>query len=227
MKNSLIDPPINVTDSIMLPEDNFDGQLRIYLSYDYLPSRNFYLLSKNINELYEFVFQIIHNRPISKDELLIFEEIKTGNSIDAFLKILDKLNPPKSVWVCVSIVGALIIGHAAYQDGKKKSAETDYIKAQTEQVYINIDLAKSQIEKNNAETEKTKLETERLKLENQLTIQNISKDYRDKVLAIKNLKKINRKLNSIKNQIMSKPINIAIINGSTIYNNSNNNIEIK
>lgn len=225
MKDLTIDPPIRITDTFVTTQGNFNGHLHIYLSYDYLPSRNFYLLSKNINELYEYVFEIIHNRPITKSELLVFEEVNTGGSIDIVWKVLEKLNPPKSVWITLGIVSSLMIGHSKYLEGKKMTAETEFTRAQSVKVIAESDLIKSQSEKTKAETEKIQLENEKLKLENELKSQNVSKDYRDKVLLTENLKKINRKLNSIEKQIMNKPINVAIINGTTIY--GDNNIKFK
>ena len=219
MSDSTIDPPISIADISTTSSGDFNGEMKIYLSYDYLPSRNFYLLSKNINELYEYVFEIIHNRPISKNELLVLEKINTGNSIEVFYKILQELKPPKSVKITLGIVSGLIIGHAEYHDYKKKSAETEYTIAQTSKTKAEIELVKSQTDKNKVEIEKIKLENERLILENELKRKNISEDYIEKVLTIESLKKINRKLNSIEKQIMNKPINVAVINGTAIYNN--------
>lgn len=217
MAQDTVDPPTMVPSTGLIQDGNSNGQLRIYLSYDYLPSRNFYLLAKNINELYEFIFELIHNRPITEDEVLILDDVKTGNSVDVIFKILEKINPPKSVWITLSIVGILIIAHAKYYESKKINAEIELTKAQTVKYVAETDLTKSLNEKTKAETEKIKLENERLRLENELKNQNIGKGYRDKVLIVDNLKKIKRKLNGIENQLANKPINTAILNGNTIY----------
>ena len=214
---------------------DFNGQIHIYLSYDYLPSRNFYLLSKNVNELYEYLYKIINDKEISQSDLLIFEDINTGNSVDILLKILEKINPSKEAYIALGITSLLIIGHSKYYETKIHNSEirqnnaiterifeeTKLIKTEQENNIAEFELTKAQIEKTKAETEKIKLESERIKLETELKKENINKNIRDKILQNENIKRINRKLNSIEKQIMNKPINISIINGNPIYNIKN------
>lgn len=225
MSQATIDPPVIKNKLFSPQQDDSDTQLHIYLSYDYLPSRNFYLLSKGVNELYEFVFEIIHSRPITDAELLVLDEIHTGNSIDVVFKIIDKVKPPKSVWIGLAAVAALIYGHSHFLNAKKTSSETEYTNAQTVKIIADTELTKAQTEKTKAETERIKYENERLQLDDSLKKQEIDKAYRDKILTTENLKKINRKLNSIQNQISADPIHRVIVNGNVIYND--NSIDIK
>lgn len=225
MSQATIDPPVIEEKPLSLLQNNADDQLHIYLSYDHLPIRNFYLLSKSVNELYELAFEIIHERPISNAELLVLSDIHTGNSVDAIFKIIEKLQPSKKAISALAIAASLIYAHSYIQDAIKIQAETELTRAQTQHFIADTGLIKANTEKAKQETERIKYENERFALEDSLKKQGVDEGYREKVLTRENLKRINRKLNSIRNQISAEPIHQAIINGNVIYNDNTTTIK--
>lgn len=227
MSNIVFDPPIKVPITEIEIIRDFDKSLHIYLSYDYLPSRNFYLFLKNVNELYENVFKILYNANPSSSEKLIIDEIRTGNSIDVLLQLADKLNPSPKAWIAISIATSLLMLPAQYQA---------YIERKTK-----IELSEKNIKKTEAETEKIlvdvelgKVQIDKQKIENQLLRDSLNKKhieekYLKKIREPENQKKLNKKVRSANKQISSPPMNKSLINNYIIYNNvtkeSNQNME--
>jgi hypothetical protein len=215
MTNSLIDPP-EVTSSFTFDEvfEN-NAELQFYFSYRHLPVRNFTSFSKNVNELYELVYYLLYEERITADEILIFEYLATGNSIEGIIKLLEKVGLSKKGFVALSIVGSLIAGTWLYDS--QIQATTDITKTQTE-----IVLNQSETAKNKAEAKKAEAETYNLQLQNILLQNKIKQDSIDRIKKHKDTHKIFKKTRAIDRSIKQAPINYTVINGNVVYNNSNN-----
>jgi hypothetical protein len=212
------DPPVAKTQIHYTDSGEERRNIHIYLSYDeYLPAKNFFSALKSINELYEQVYFFLYNERISLEEQLVIDEIHTGNSIDAVVKLIENLNLSKKALTAITIVIALITAKGLYRLDENFRADTEMKKATTIQVQADT-------EKSKAERQKALEETEKIKLEKVLLKNQIRKDTIEKINSEDQRKKMYRKARSIRRNLTQKPINKTVINNVVIFGD---NSEIK
>jgi hypoxanthine phosphoribosyltransferase len=230
MSNTIsIDPPIIDTGIIIENQYLFGGAFHLYLSYDFLPPRNYYLFLKNLNELYESLYKILYLQNPSTSEILILDEVKTGNSIDTWIKFLEKINPSKKGWVVLSIVGTLFTSVSVYGDFIEKKANIELAQQNTKK--IEEEITKISLEKQLIAEQVLQIKLQNQLLKEELEKRNVEKEHIDKILEPENQKKIRRKVRSALKQVTTSPMNKTIINNTVIYNNkseeeTNNDFEI-
>jgi hypothetical protein len=212
------DPPISKRQMIYTNSGEESPSIHIYLSYDeYLPAKNFFSALKSINELYEQVYFLLYNERVSFEDLLILDQIHTGNSIDVVMKLIEKLTLSKKALTAIAIVIALITAKGLYSFDENIRADTKM--KEFTSIQIQADTEKSKVEK-----QKALAEIEKIKMENVLLDNKIRKDSIEKINSEDKRKKLFRKAKSIRKNLTQAPINKTVINTIVIFGD---NSEIK
>lgn len=208
------DPPVAQGNMLLTNWGEGSGSIHIYLSYEeYLPAKNFFSALKSINELYEQVYFFLYDERVSLEELLVVDEIHTGNSIDAIVKLIEKLNLSKKGLTAIIIVIALITAKGLYSYDENIRADTKMKQETTLQIQADT-------EKSKAEKQKALAEIEKLKMETVLLKNQIHKDSIEKINSEDKRKKMFRKAKSIRKNLTQAPINKTVINNVVIYGDS-------
>ncbi len=225
MANAVLDPPMVDNLNLFDESSQYNGILEIYLAYDYLPVRNFTSLTKNINELYELIYYLVYQERVPASEILIIEHVATGHSIEAVIKVLEKIGISRKAYIVLAIVTSLITAKVLYDNHNQANADLQKTIAETSKSKSDIEKNNSEIEKNKAEAKKADAETYNLKLDAILKENNLKQDSIDRILKHKESPKIFKKKKSIDKSIKQSPINLTIINGNVIYGGNNTLLE--
>jgi hypothetical protein len=204
MSTAIAEPPaITGTDTFEISFELRDS-LHFYLSYEYLPLKNISILIKNVDELYDLIYLLLHNEKVPKIYRLSLDYAETGNSFDWIAKLIEIIKPSRKAMIALSMTAAVIYTPIGIEKYNRDVAERHQIEAGSE--------------KTKAETNKIKAEKESIDLENLMRKNKIAQDSIARVNAEKNRKKIIRKRNAIKKAISDKPINQCVINNIIIFN---------
>lgn len=232
MANALLDPPM--ADNLNLFDESFHykGALEIYLAYDYLPVRNFMSLSKNINELYELVYYLLNEQRVPASEILIFEHVATGHSIEAVIKVLEKVGVSRNAYIALAFVLIIITAVVTVDNHNQARADLQHTLIETVKSKSDIEKNNSGIEKDKAEAKKALAEAKKaeaeaysIKLDAILRGKKFKQDSIDRILKHKESPKIFKKKKAIDKSIKQSPINLTVINGNVIHGDNNTLLE--
>jgi hypothetical protein len=201
MKTLLEDPPEITKADTFENSSELKDNIHFYLSYQYLPLKNISILIKNLDELYELIYILLHDEKVPLRNRLSLDYAETGNSLDWVAKII---KPSKKSMIALSIAAAILYTPIGIEKYRADIA--------------NRHLIDAQIEKTKAETAKTDAEKAGIDLENLMKEKRISQDSIARINDEVNRKKIIRKRNAIKKAISDKPIDKCVINNFIIFN---------
>ncbi|HNR17993.1 MAG TPA: hypothetical protein PKG90_15100 [Chitinophagaceae bacterium] len=196
-------PPIKSGMGLSFILKDKDATIRIYLDYEYLPLKQITALIKNVNDLYELVYVIIHDEKVPKNDILALAKAETTNSLEWVAQLVKELKPSKKAIRALIITGLLIQSPVMIEDYKQTRADrihTEYL-----------------IEKVKAETRKINADAEKTELENKITKMKLDEAEKRKLRQATNKKKVETKVIQIKKTIINNTVNICSVNGDVIY----------
>jgi hypothetical protein len=212
MTTQIAPPPVRSGTGLSFTQNRGDAQIHFYIDYEYLPLRQICSLIKEIDELYELIYFILHDETAPHKDRLVLDHVATTNSLDAILKLFERLRPSSKAIKALLITGALLSSPFAveeYRDTRAERMNKEAFIAKTEAESENI----------NANTRKIKAEAESIELDNKLKKMKINKLSKEKLTKPENQKKIVHQTTVIKQTvIINNTVNFFTVNDVEVYN---------